>query len=192
MTRAHFVKKARKDYPEANIKRGESYYWWKFNFSRTVHRSKTAPKRSQLTQSDFLATIYGIEDTISNLNTEGDLEDEVQSIISELECLRDECEDRLSNMPDQLQEGSSSGQLLQERTEYIDEMISELESAETELDEDGIREEAIEYKERELNKKFAEFTESEKEELEKLIENKVEEKKQEILEEIQNVSYNGG
>ena len=30
MTRAHFVKKARKDHPEGDIKKGDSYWWWAF------------------------------------------------------------------------------------------------------------------------------------------------------------------
>lgn len=30
MARLHFVKSARKDNPSAEVKKGESYYWWKF------------------------------------------------------------------------------------------------------------------------------------------------------------------
>jgi len=32
MPRVHFVKKARRDYPDDDIKKDESYYWWKFRF----------------------------------------------------------------------------------------------------------------------------------------------------------------
>ncbi len=53
MARAHFVKKARKDNPAAGIKAGDSYYWWKFRRGGK-HYSKTAPRPSQLTQSEYL------------------------------------------------------------------------------------------------------------------------------------------
>ena len=32
MPRVHFVKKARKDVPNSDIKKGEGYFWWKFNY----------------------------------------------------------------------------------------------------------------------------------------------------------------
>jgi len=83
MTKAHFVKKARKDYPDAGIKAGEKYYWWKFNFQKHIYRSKTAPTRQQLTKSDFLSHVYDIEDHIGNLSTDDDLAGEVESIVSE-------------------------------------------------------------------------------------------------------------
>lgn len=66
MARATFVKKARKDIPGTDIKAGESYYWWKFRFGGK-HYSKTPPRRSQLTQSDFLGQLYAIEDEIQGL-----------------------------------------------------------------------------------------------------------------------------
>jgi len=50
MARANFVKKARKD--NSVVKKGESYYWWKFAYGSKQY-SKEAPSRSQLTQSGF-------------------------------------------------------------------------------------------------------------------------------------------
>lgn len=45
-------KKARKNYKYAGIKKGDTYFWWKFRNS-PIRRSKTYPKRQQLTQSNF-------------------------------------------------------------------------------------------------------------------------------------------
>lgn len=139
MTRVNFVKKARKDNPV--VKKGESYYWWKFPFGGK-HYSATHPKRSQLTQSDFLAQVYDIEDEMNgNSNIEQFMIDEW---ISELESLRDECQDKLDNMPEQLQEGSSSGQLLQERIDALDDWISSLENIDCEIDDDENEEDRME------------------------------------------------
>ena len=65
MPRVYFVKKARKDYP-VGIKKGDSYYWWKFRYGG-IHRSKTRPRPSQLTQSEFLSTIYAIIEEIQDV-----------------------------------------------------------------------------------------------------------------------------
>lgn len=119
MPRLHFVKKARKDNPA--VKAGESYYWWKHNFGPKRY-SKTKPRRSQLTNSSYLATVYDLQD---------DLPDEidnsaVQDLIQQLEELRDETESSLDNMPEHLQDSSSSGQVLQERLNLLEEAIDEL------------------------------------------------------------------
>lgn len=73
MPRVHFVKKARKDVSNSDIKKGESYYWWKFRFGGKCV-SRTPPKQSQLTQSDFLSQIYKIQDRISEMTTDDDFE----------------------------------------------------------------------------------------------------------------------
>lgn len=121
MPRVHFVKKARKDNPV--VKKGESYYWWKFRFGGKRF-SVTRPKRSQLTQSSFLAALYDIEDGLGEEMTE----DDINLLVADLENLRDECECSLSNMPEQLQDSSESGMLLQERIDMIGDWILEIES----------------------------------------------------------------
>ena len=134
MTRAHFVKKARKDNKDLGIKKGESYYWWKFRFGGK-HASKTPPKRSELTQSAFYASIWDIEDTMAALTMESDFESEIENTVSELENVKDECQNSLDNMPEQLQ-SAPTGELLQNRMESIDEMIDELQGIGTDIDED--------------------------------------------------------
>lgn len=129
MAHAVYVKKAKKDYPEHGIKKDEEYWWWKFPFGSKRY-SKTPPTKYDLTQSDFQRQIYTIEDMIDSLNsTDPDtIEDNVQNILSEIENLKSECEERLSNMPEHLQESSSSGQLLQERIDGLDSWFSDIEN----------------------------------------------------------------
>lgn len=143
MARAVFVKSARKARPEYGIAVGDSYYWWKFRFGGT-HYSKTPPKRSQLTQSPFLSQLYELQDRISDIKAEDrdDLKSQIEEICSEIENLRDECQESLDNMPDQLQE-SDTGQMLQERVEALDGWKDELENIDTE-DEDRELTELIE------------------------------------------------
>lgn len=138
MTRAT-VQVARKDYPEQGIVKGDTYYRWQFNFSKVVHRSKTRPSRSQLTQSSFLSQLYDLEDNL--LLDRDDLEGSVQILVSEIEQLRDECQDSLDNMPEHLQETSDSGITLQERIDALEDWISQLESVDLEVDEELTEEE---------------------------------------------------
>ena len=124
MARAKFVNKARKDNPVA--KKGESYYWWKFRFGGKRY-SKTRPKRSQLTQSEHKGNIYDIEDELSGL-TIGDISENVlDDFISRIEEVADTCQERLDNMPEQLQD-SNSGMVLQGYIEAMENWQSELEA----------------------------------------------------------------
>lgn len=65
MASVTFVKKAMKDYPDHGIKKGESYYWWKFRFGGK-HYSRTPPRQSQLTQSEFWGTVWGTQEGIDD------------------------------------------------------------------------------------------------------------------------------
>jgi hypothetical protein len=123
---------AAKDYPEAGIKKGELYYSWKFRYG-SLHRSKSYPKPSQLTQSDFLQQVYDINDEIASLEWSEDIKSDVQDIIDRLTEIRDECEEKRSNMPDHLQD-VGSGEILQNRYDALDEMISNLEAVDLDID----------------------------------------------------------
>lgn len=167
MARANFVKKARKDVAGTDIKKGESYWWWQFAYSPKSY-SKEAPKQSQLTRSAFKVQMYDIGDRISAVGTEcDDFEGEVSDIVDELQGLRDECEEKLQNMPEQLQE-SNSGEILQGRMDSLEEMISELEEIDCSID-----------------------TDKEEGETEEEYQDRIEERKQEIVDEIQGVEYQG-
>jgi hypothetical protein len=138
MTRAHFVKKAQKDYPEFGIKKGDSYWHWAFAFG-PKYKSKTQPTRSQLTRSSFLSTLYSIEDGISNAfkecTTSDDLESSMEQLISDIEELKDETQNSLDNMPSQLQD-ADSGQLLQERIDALESWVSDLQSIDLSIEDD--------------------------------------------------------
>jgi hypothetical protein len=138
MTRAHFVKKAQKDYPESGIKKGDSYWHWAFAFG-PKYKSKTQPTRSQLTRSTFLSTVYAIEDGISDrfkeCATSDDIESGIDELISEIEELKDETQGSLENMPQQLQD-ADSGQLLQERIDGLESWVSDLQGIDHDIDEE--------------------------------------------------------
>ncbi len=126
MARATHVMKARKDVPGTDIKAGESYYWWKFKRGGK-HFSKTPPKRSQLTQSNFYAQIFDIEDEVGAATGDDSLPGLCEDIASRLRELGGECQGNLDNMPEGLQQGST-GELLQERVSAMETAADEFES----------------------------------------------------------------
>lgn len=142
MARAHFVKKARRAYKESDIKKGESYYWWAFRYGG-MHRSKVAPKQSQLTQSEYLSTMYSFEEEIAELVADDTLQGSVEDIVSRLRDLASEQEDKLSNMPDGLQQGST-GELLQNRADACNEAADELEGIDFDEPEEGATDDEVE------------------------------------------------
>jgi hypothetical protein len=145
MARVHFVKKARKD--NAVCKKGESYYYWTTrvtvgkSYHGQKHFSKTSPKRSQLTNSDFLAQIYDIEDDQIGVLDAKDFKeaDEIASEASNIaDCIRqlgDEQSEKLSNMPEGLQQGST-GEMIQERMDECENMASQIEGIDFNFDGD--------------------------------------------------------
>ena len=132
MARAHFVKKARINH--SGIKKGESYYWWSFRFGGK-HYSKTPPRPSQLTQSDYLSAAYGLQEQTEDM----ELDDLVEvaatllGIADDIRTLGSEQEDKISNMPDSLQEGATAD-LLRGRAEACEEVAGELEQAADEIE----------------------------------------------------------
>ena len=119
------------------IKKGEPYYWWQFAYS-PKQISKTPPKASQLTQSEFLGWLYDLQERIENISdgiSIEDLESEVDEIKSEMEEKKDEQEEKRSNMPEGLQD-SGSGEILQQRYDVLESAISEIESIDFSLDDE--------------------------------------------------------
>jgi len=126
------------------IAKGESYFWWAFK-NGGKHFSKTRPKNSQLTQSNYLSQLYSIQETIEEVSASDvdDLESIIQDIKDNVESLKDETQESLDNMPESLQY-SPTGELLQERVDALENALSELESIDLdyeEPDEDELREE---------------------------------------------------
>ena len=143
MARANHVKHARKDYPEHDIKKGEPYYWWKFRNSPKQF-SKTPPRPQQLTQSGYMSSVFDLNDTQNAICEEfadckkkhfnENFESSVDEWKSAAEELRDGCQESLDNMPEHLQDTSSSGELLTERIESLESYISEIEGIEHEVE----------------------------------------------------------
>jgi len=126
------------------IHKGESYFWWQFK-NGGKNFSKTRPKNSQLTQSNYLSQLYAIQERIEDISADdvSDLESIVDELKSDIESLKDETEESLSNMPESLQY-SPTGELLQERIDALETALSELEDIDLdyeEPDEDDLREE---------------------------------------------------
>lgn len=197
MPRVHTVKKARKDYKEHGIKKGETYYWWKFRYGGK-RVSKTYPRRSQLTQSGFLSQLYDLQDRIASASAECTDAESLQSFVDdikgEIENLKDECESNLDNMPEHLKETSSSGELLTQRIEGLEQAIDELDSFDCdyeEPDENELRQEAIE--ELQLDDDSEEALQDQETEInaaiEGLKEDKLNEWIEEKVEELNNISF---
>jgi hypothetical protein len=172
------------------IAKGESYYWWQFQNSPKQY-SKTPPRASQLTQSGYLSTLYGIAEQIEDFSTDSaeELSDFVDNIKTELEELRDTTQESLDNMPENLQY-SPTAELLQERVDALESAISEFESLDLDYEEKD---------EEELEELVAEENDIDTEDenwKEEITEEQIEEKRQELesewvqekLEEIQGIS----
>lgn len=138
MPRVHHVSKAHKDKPEHGIYKGNPYYWWKPRRGM-MQFSTTYPRRSQLTGSAFLGTIYDLEDDIPstlNCTTLDDLKgigDAPRDASGQVQELGDEEEGKIDNMPEPLQE-SPTAELLRSRKEECDRISQELESAADEIE----------------------------------------------------------
>ena len=119
---------ARKDYPNFGIVKGQKHYRWVLKTgprSSREYRQEKPPRRSQLTTSSFLSTIYDISDVSIAEVTDPD---DVDGIIQEIEDAKNEVENSLDNMPESLKE-SDTGQMLQTRIDGCDEWSQAIESA---------------------------------------------------------------
>lgn len=129
MPQVRHIKKARKSNRKFGIKKGKPYWTWGFRsgsgFVKKV--SLVPPKRSQLTQSEFWSTVYSIQEQVDDEKVEcpEDFNELLGDVRGQLEELRDDTQSKLDNMPESLQNGSS-GELLQERIDKLDEVIDGL------------------------------------------------------------------
>lgn len=141
MGKVQVITKSRKEYKCSKcgkvIPAGSRYYKGEINFGPTIIRcTECGLEHWEVTTSDYqLRAGEIVYRWRENYDTS---EDGIASIVSDLEELRDELQDRLDNMPEGLQEGDI-GQLLQERIDALDSAISDLES----IDIDTIQEDAL-------------------------------------------------
>lgn len=153
------------------VAKGQDYYTWQFKNSPRQYSLKS-PTRQQLTQSDYLISVYDLQDRIDEISAEDaeTLQSLVEDIKSEIESLRDEQEEKRSNMPEHLQD-VGSGETLQERYNALDEAVSAL---------DGID---LEFEDPDIDDLLEELGWSEEDETEKPSDEEIEEKRQEKLQE---------
>jgi len=126
---------AAKDYPDQGIKKGDTYYSWKFRFGG-AYKSKTMPRPSQLTQSKLsgaYAAQEALEDAIGEASCIDDITSAIESCVSDINDVAQEYRDSKENMPEGLQEGPT-GQECEEKADALEEYASELESAKDEIE----------------------------------------------------------
>lgn len=131
--------KARKEYKCSKcgevIKVGDTYLKGiPFRRSPVIRCTKCGLRSWELSSSDYVQGVGRICDCWEE--DYGCDENTAQSIADELNNIRDQCQDSLDNMPEGLQEGDT-GQLLQERIDTLDSVISELENIDYENIKEG-------------------------------------------------------
>jgi hypothetical protein len=127
MPRVHEVQRARKAIPGTDVARGDHYYWWKFRFGGK-HVSKTYPDRSQLTQDDFLISLYAHEDglQITTDTHRHDYYELLRSTAEEVEQLGQTEEGKVDNLPENFQESSPNAERWRSRNEKCREIAEAL------------------------------------------------------------------
>ena len=138
MARINTVNKSRKEKVCGGcgklIPVGSKYFYVDFYSGRTAIRCASCGfKPYETTENPYLQELYRIQYDYSNrLNeltptSEEAPNDVKDDLVSELESLRDEVQERFDNIPEQLQDGDA-GSLLQERIDSLDEAISDIDS----------------------------------------------------------------
>lgn len=126
-------RKARKDYLEHGIAKGDMYYFAQMKTgprsSRTI-RSKTPIPASQLTTSAFIGGWLAQAELAKETTLTPETIREIAGTIREL---GDEARERFENMPEGLQM-SENGTRLEERAEKAEEVAGELEDKADEID----------------------------------------------------------
>lgn len=124
MPRVHHLK-ARKDYPDIGVVKGEMYYKWSIKLQRggLVRRSKTYPRPSQLN----LGFSGQLGDIVQDIGAAQDVDD-LRSLAETLRELGSEQQEKYDNMPEGLQQGDT-GQLLEERANNCETWADEIEQA---------------------------------------------------------------
>ena len=157
----HHVKQARKSKYKRKcctcgheIERFEAYkYAEPYTGPKKFWCHKHSPKRSQLTQSklsDVLARMEQAEESLPVLVEAGDIVSEVEEVAAAARECAEEYQMSLSAMPDQLQDSSSSGEMMQEYIDGLEQFADELECFDSSLDEslDTLEEQVEEMRER--------------------------------------------
>lgn len=111
-------KKARKDYPEFGILKGETYYEWSFFRSRKAQKSRSRPRPSQLTQS-LWSSVYAAREAIEDAPATSVLLDLLKEAVDIAEDVSSAYEEAGESM-------GAAGETQQQRAEALRELASGL------------------------------------------------------------------
>jgi hypothetical protein len=136
MPKVHSAKAAR-DYPEHDIKKGDTYFHWSF-FRGPKMMSKTQPKRSQTTGSAKLSNVYAAEESLQALldiaTCPSDVIDALDQAITDAESCIDEYNEAIDNLNDGFPNGCPQIDETEEARDNIEAWKDELESAKSEVE----------------------------------------------------------
>lgn len=134
--------KARKDYLENGIKKGDLYYRWHPKGSKW-QRQIERPTQRQLTTNWFELAILDFQDRICGITSNVDIgssREELESIITDIRELAEEQSEKIDNMPENFKE-CDVAELIRTRENGLNEWADELESAAGEINEEMSEEE---------------------------------------------------
>lgn len=132
MARIHH-RKARKDYPESGISKGDMYYYTKIKTgprSSRVMRSLTPFRQSQMTTSPFKSGWFAAQESWGEGKHSIEL---LQSVAESIREIGQEAQDSHDNMPESLQM-SETGERLEERANKCEEVADALDELATEAE----------------------------------------------------------
>lgn len=128
---------------QKKINVGDPYRYWesrvtagKAYISRKTVRctdSVCRPMPSEMTQSAFWGPVFALQEQGFDGSDMDELEASRDSVVEELNNIKSEQEDKLSNMPEGLQQGST-GEMIQERIDALESAIGDLESVDISWD----------------------------------------------------------
>lgn len=150
MGKIEYIKKARKERKCSKcgkvIEVGQPYKKGVINFHPDIVVCSECPLKSyEVTTSEYCKNIGAIVEDWSD--SYGVNDSTAEEISGELDNMREECEDALENVPDNLKEAPTA-ELLQNRIDQLEEAISNLDD----IDTDSLRSEAEEEAEEHLDR----------------------------------------
>jgi len=125
MARIHH-RKARKDYPEHGIKKGDMYYTAQIKTgprSSRVLRSLKPLKASQMTTSPFRQDYYAMQEAWDS--TEAHTAEDIRSAAEVCRELSEQASESFENMPESLQQ-ADTGQMLENRRDECESKADDL------------------------------------------------------------------
>lgn len=134
MPKVH-VQKAAKDYPQYDIKKGDTYYSWSF-YKGPKMMSKTRPRPSQLTNSKMgmaYAAAEALEDAIEAASCPGDITEALDNAASEIREVADEYQESADNIRDTFSESPTADDC-EEKAEGLNEWADDIDSAKDDVE----------------------------------------------------------